>query len=584
MGDGSASPAPPLTATVLPDLTGLDKTFDYLIPSALRDLVAPGSMVRVPLAGRRIGGWVLRVGPPGPDVPVDRLVGLASWSGIGPAPEIISLARWAAVRWGVGRLRPFLVSASPSTLVRTLPTSRARGPRGFGDADTGARQLLVDGGGVLRVSPSSDLLPVVLAAAERGCALVIHPHHDEARLLAAALRGRGLSVAVHPDDWAMAATGTDVVIGGRAAVWSTCKPASVVVLDEHDEALQEERSPTWHARDVAIERARRAAIPCLLTSPCPTVTALAWSGKRWMRPAAGVERDGWPIVDVVDRSDEEPWRRSLLTSALIAALRDHTKRVVCVHNTPGRARLCACRACRSLIACERCAASVQQADDGSLVCYRCGTTRPAVCQRCGSGALANVRPGVTRLREELEAAANRPVAAVTGRSDEHLPSVEVFVGTEAVLHRIHEADVVAFVDLDAELLAPRYRAAEQAFALLVRAARLLGPRRRGGRLLVQTFVPQHDVIQAALLADPGRLAKAEAGRRRDLSLPPFGALAAVSGPGAEEFVGATSLLAARAGDGFLVRADDWMTLGTALAETPRPKAARVRIEVDPPRR
>ncbi len=584
MPGGSANAAPLLTATVLPDLTGLDKTFDYLIPETLRSRVAPGSVVRISLAGRRIGGWVLRVGEPANDVPLERLVDLASWSGIGPAPEIISLARWAAIRWGVGRLRPFLVSAGPPTMVRALSAPRVHGPMARADADHGARRLLGDGGGVLRVPPSSDLLPVVLAAAERGSVLVIHPHHGESRLLAAAVRGRGLSVAVYPDDWALAAAGVDVVIGGRSAVWATCAPASIVVLDEHDEALQEQRSPTWHARDVAIERASRKAVPCLLVSPCPTVSALAWSGKRWMRPAAGVEREGWPIVEVVDRTDEEPWRRSLLTSSLIAALRDHTKRVVCVHNTPGRARLSACRSCRSLIVCERCSASLQQVDDGSLVCRRCGTVRPPVCQRCGSGALATVRPGITRLREELQAAANRPVVAVTGRSDDQLPAADVFVGTEAVLHRVHEADVVAFLDIDAELLAPRYRAAEQAFALLVRAARLLGPRHRGGRLLVQTFVPHHDVIQAALLADPGRLAKTEAARRRDLSLPPFGALAVVSGVGADEFVGATGLASARDGDVFLVRAEDWSTLGTALATTPRLKTARIRVEVDPPRR
>ena len=96
------------------------------------------------------------------------------------------------------------------------------------------------------------------------------------------------------------------------------------------------------------------------------------------------------------------------------------------------------------------------------------------------------------------------------------------------------ADVVAFLDIDAELLAPRYRAAEQAMALLVRGARLVGGRRHGGRLLVQTFLPRHEVVQAALLADPGRLVEPERARRRLLGLPPFAALAAISGAGSDE--------------------------------------------------
>jgi len=577
----------PLTATVLPDVTGLDKTFDYLVPDALASRVAVGSMVRVPLHGRRVGGWVTRVGAPDADVPLERLVPLAKWSGVGPGAELIELAAWAAHRWGAARVRPLLVAASPPTMVQSLPPVRRRRPGPIDGANAGVRQLLDDGGGVLRVAPTADPLDVVLAAAERGGVLVVHPAVEAARLLAASCRRAGLTVAVLPDDWAAAASGVDVVIGGRSASWAPIpEPAAFVVLDEHDEALQEERSPTWHARDVMVERARRAGVPAVLVSPAPTVTALAWGGRRWMHPTFADERAGWPIVDVIDRTDEEPWRRSLLTSPLIAALRDHDKRVVCVHNAPGRARLLACRACRNLIVCKRCAASVPQVDDGSLVCRRCATTRPPVCQHCGSSALANVRPGVSRLREELAAAANRPVAAVTGQSVDEDPGAhaDVLVGTEAVLHRAREADVVAFLDFDSELLAPRYRAAEQAFALLVRAARLLGPRARGGRLLIQTFTPRHEVIDAALHADPGRLAKAEAARRRDLGLPPFGALASVSGAGAASFVTETGLMAAADGDGFLVRASDWEALADGLAHAPRPRGTRLRVEVDPPRR
>ncbi|MCU1361045.1 MAG: priA, partial [Ilumatobacteraceae bacterium] len=214
----------------------------------------------------------------------------------------------------------------------------------------------------------------------------------------------------------------------------------------------------------------------------------------------------------------------------------------------------------------------------------CGTARPPLCQHCGSGALANVRPGVARLRDELEAAANRPVVAVT-RDSPLTPDLSgVYVGTEAVLHRVDGADIVAFLDFDSELLAPRYRAAEHAMGLLVRAARLLGHRAEGGRLLVQTFTPRHPVIDAALFTDPGRLAKVEAARRRDLQLPPFGALARISGSGADEFAGATGLASAADGDGVLLRADTWDHLGPVIAGTPRPKGSRLRIEVDPARR
>ena len=300
------------------------------------------------------------------------------------------------------------------------------------------------------------------------------------------------------------------------------------------------------------------------------------------------ERAAWPIVEVVDRTRDEPWKTSLVTSALIRHLRDPDRTVVCVHNTPGRARVLACRSCRSLVRCEVCEAAVGLGDDSRLACRRCGTVRPPVCQVCGASAFANLRPGVTRLREELEAAAGRPVVAVTGADEGPPASAGVYVGTEAVLHRLPRADTVAFLDVDAELLAPRYRAAEQAMALLVRGARLAGPRADGGRVLVQTFLPRHEVVQAALLADPGRLVDGELARRRLLGLPPFVALATVSGAGSGTVADALRSVAdiqVGGADGeFVVKAPTWDALGRALIDAPRPKGGRVRVVVDPPRR
>jgi len=290
----------------------------------------------------------------------------------------------------------------------------------------------------------------------------------------------------------------------------------------------------------------------------------------------------WPFVDIDDRSDLEPWRRTLVGSKLVAALRDPTLRVVCVLNTVGRARLLACRSCRSLQRCERCDAAVAQRDDSTLVCPRCDATRPQVCQVCGATAMALSKPGVSRLREELEAAANRAVVSVTGDSGELAPA-DVYVGTEAVLHRVRGVDVVAFLDFDAELFAPRYRAAEQAMALLVRAGRLVGGRTGRGRVLVQTHSPDHVVLQAARFSGHQRLVESELSRRRLLALPPFGALAAVEGGGAVDFAAATGLQFAPTAKGALVRAESWDVLGWALAATERPRQGRLRVEVDPPR-
>jgi primosomal protein N' (replication factor Y) len=305
-------------------------------------------------------------------------------------------------------------------------------------------------------------------------------------------------------------------------------------------------------------------------------------------PSRDREAAGWPEVEIVDRNDEEPWKRSLVSSALIAHLRDPNQRVVCVLNTKGQAKLLACRGCNALVRCEACDAAMGEDDIGRLDCGACGATRPRVCASCGSGVLARLRPGVSRLRDELEAAAARDVmSVVAGAKADVLDDTvaDVFVGTEAVLHRVRRIDVVAFLDFDSELLAPRFRASERSMALLARAARLVGKRRGGGRLLIQTTMPDHEVVRSVVAGDPSILIEAESDRRRTLSLPPHGALAIVEG--SAEFAAALALKAdlvvVPQRERWLVRAATSTILADALEVTERPANTKLRIEVDPAR-
>ena len=212
---------------------------------------------------------------------VDSLKPIAKVTGHGPAPELFELAEWASIRWAARRIRPFLVTASPGRAVVGLPTDRRTG-MSPAPVSPATRELLASGGGVLRLPPRVDVMPTLLAAVAFGPTLVVAPERDLVALFAARLRRAGLSVAVVPDDWAMAAGGVDVVIGTRSAAWAPCPDlAAVVLLDEHDEAHQNERTPTWHARDVVVERCRRAGVPFVLVSPAPTLTAVVdYAGAR----------------------------------------------------------------------------------------------------------------------------------------------------------------------------------------------------------------------------------------------------------------------------------------------------------------
>ncbi|MBW3580846.1 MAG: hypothetical protein KY431_07400 [Actinobacteria bacterium] len=545
-----------------------------------------GTVVRVDLQGRRVRGWVIAVDVTPPEGMALRP--LAGVSGSGPAPELIDLAGWAAWRWA-GRSVHFLRTASPPGVVAGLPTLPATPALPVGPVDEVFLEALARPRSVLRLPPAASPLPLVLTAARRGTTLVVTPSLAAAVDLAVELRRAGVATAVVPGEWARAAAGARVVIGARAAAWAPAVDlAAVVVVDEHDEAHQSEASPTWNARDVAAERARRAGAGCVLTSPCPSLEALAWGPV--LAPSRTDERAGWPVVDVVDRRREEPLRADLYSPRLVALARSATRGdagpgLVTVLNRKGRAALLACGSCAELARCETCGAAVAEGDDATLGCRRCGASRPRMCLRCGSTRLKVLRPGVRRARDDLERLAGVAVAEITGDSAAETGDAPVVVGTEAVLHRVTRARAVAFLDLDAELLAPRYRAAEQALALVALAARRVGPKAGGGRLVLQTRLPGHEVVQAALHADPARVTAAEAERRQVLALPPATALAMVSGAPAIAFVEG---LRGRAGvevlgpvsARWLVRAPDHQVLCDALAATPRPPG-RLRVAVDP---
>jgi len=347
---------------------------------------------------------------------------------------------------------------------------------------------------------------------------------------------------------------------------------------------------------VAAERARRRGVPCVLVSPCPLLEQLQWGSL--VLPSRGTERAGWAPLEIVDRRQEDP-RAGLLGEHLVPILRRATlaERVVCVLNRKGRVRLLACRACGALTICEFCGGAMAQpgGTGTALRCQRCSRERPPVCQACGSGALRAARTGVTKLAEDLEALARLPVGVVTAEV-EHLPPTPVLAGTDAVLHRVGAADVavsaVVFVEFDTELSAPRYQAPEEALATLALASRLVGGR-GGGRLLVQTRQPEHPVLQAAVRADPGRLAERELAVRQELALPPATALAQLSGDDATTAevaaalaaLGGVEVLGPTEGR-WLIRAPDHRVLCDALAQVGRPVGAgndRLRIEVDPQR-
>jgi primosomal protein N' (replication factor Y) len=322
------------------------------------------------------------------------------------------------------------------------------------------------------------------------------------------------------------------------------------------------------------------------------------------------ERAGWSPVERVDRRGADP-RTGMFSEEFVRLARavlddpDGVARrgpLVCFYDRTGRARLLACAHCGELARCTTCGAAVAQGGTG-LRCPRCGSERPVVCAACGKLRMKTLRAGVSRLREELAALLGTEVGEVSGPSvprsaaapsgGDGIPATPVLVGTEAVLHRVRRAAAVVFLDIDLHLLAPRFSATDETLALLVRASRMVGPRHTGpawARLLVQTRVPDHPVLEAVARGDLSEVAEAEEAMRRSARLPPFSALAALSGPLAAGYADALRVAGAGTGvtlselpdGGYLAQAPDHGALCDLLAAVPRPGGRGLRVAVDPP--
>ncbi len=561
-------------------------------------------------------GWVVDDGVEAA-VAIDRLQPLLTVSSAGPPAEVVELCRSVAYRCA-GPLAAVLRSASPPNNV--APDSivhRAGEQSGVpavdppkSDVDRAADELASDPVSAVRAIRWPPLLDrrrlVAQLLAARGSTIVVTADGKRAAAFHRWLAARGtravllhsdVAASARTDAWRVAAGGGCVIVGGRSAVFAPVPDlACGILLDDGDEALQEERSPTWHARDVLFERLAGAGARGYLVSPAPSAVSVH-AATAVDAPPESVEQGGWPRVEVVDRRDDPPGL-GLLSDRLVDAVQSAagaSRPSVLVLNRRGGVRLLRCATCGELTRWD-----AQGRVLGADVPVVEGGVRPRFCVHCGGTRLSERRGGVQRLAATLGARVPGAGVAVVDASVAAVPDVPVIVGTEAVLHRDEvrrrRPGLVAFVDFDAELHAARYRAAEQALWLVVRAAHALaGSDRSTSRVLLQTHDPDNVVVRAAVRGAPYLVTDAELERRALFGLPPFGALAEVRGS-ADALAAAADAVAAidKPGAGIsvdvteprlLLQAPESAVLARALAfaiDAARPHGG-VRVAYDPPR-
>jgi primosomal protein N' (replication factor Y) (superfamily II helicase) len=546
-----------------------------------------GARVRIVLNGRRVGGWITNVSRYGEggssDVPLDRLMPIVSVSGLGVEPELILLTKWISERWW-GSWRAVLSSASaPRMRERVVHSRRTRSQDiGTDTVSVAAFELFQAGGGLLVVPPALSSLAVVLRLACIGPVLVICPSQKMASMGAAFLRRKGLSTALVPDEWDSARGGVDVVIGTRSGVFAPCPDlAAVVVIDEHDELLKEERSPAWDATAVGSERARRTGVPFICTSAVPSAQSSHMFSGHITHVKTG---NDWPEIVVVDLSDI-PVAQSLLSTELLEAVGTSGATTVCVLNTKGKARLIVCKTCRHMQSCPSCTSLLTYDDDNNLWCVRCQKLHGGVCLACGRAAFTVPRGGVSQLVSQIEASTRNPVVEISSESPDDWNKGTIFIGTEAVLHRIPTADTVVFADIDRDLGAPRMTGAQEVLSMIAKAARMVGAK---GSLVIQTRQVESPLIVALSQTDVStalqKWSDADTAQRHAMMLPPFGAIARVlvmAPRSLTEITLPAGVHTARDEDAVLLRAPSRTELDSAISIIRSEFGTAVRIHIDP---
>ena len=599
-GSGRALTATTI-ARVIPDIPtfSLDGGFLYRVPPELLEQVAVGSLVRVPLAGRRVRGYVVELARPdesaGEGLP-PRLKDIRTVSSEIPVftEAMIPALRWAASHY-VAPLAAVLARTGPPNLpkppaVRSLPgVPPARGPA------PGLSKAAASGGAPRRVqvvagSDWAGLIRGIITApvrAERSV-LIVAPTAVEAARLGERLEadfGRRLIVVADLEDaavtsaWSLAATRAGLVVVGtlRVGWWPVRRLSMIVLVDDGRRGMKERRTPTVAVRDLAGARSHAEGLQLVLLGRVPTVGTLQ-DGLETVRVPGRL----WAPVEIVDRGDDPPGGGVLAARArlAIAATVKRGGRVLAFTHRRGYAPAARCGRCRELRICPECGAR----PDNRQTCPRCGTTLGG-CASCGGTRFEPLGAAVGRVVEELGRMMGNRVGEVAS-------GTPVMVGTERDLVAAPPVDLAVVVDADGLVRGTNYRATEDALALLARVAATvrMGP---GCRLMLQTADPGHPVYRALRRGDPMPFLADELAARRRFSLPPSGEVMVVEVTGSDDMSvldraleGATVFGPAPASGGirWMVQGRDLGPVKRRLRSTVgrlREQDCRVRIDVDP---
>jgi len=364
----------------------------------------------------------------------------------------------------------------------------------------------------------------------------------------------GVSAPMRGRVWrAIAENKAKLVVGARSALFLPFPDLGLIVVDEeHDQSYKQEERVAYQARDMAVLRGALGSAPVVLSSATPSIESLvnAEQGRyRHIRLATRYKAAGLPAIAAIDMRAAPPERGRWLSPILVDAVAETLGRgeqALLFLNRRGYAPVTLCRKCGFKFECPNCSAwLVEHRFRRRLECHHCGTfvPIPETCPNCGAEhSLVPCGPGVERIAEEVTE--RFPEARRVLLSSDLTPSisdlretlreieereVDVIIGTQLVAkgHHFPGLALVGVVDGDLGLAQADPRAAERTFQLLSQVTGRAGRDTIPGRGLIQTYMPEHPVIQALVSGDRDNFLEREIAARREATLPPFGRLASL---------------------------------------------------------
>jgi primosomal protein N' (replication factor Y) len=345
-----------------------------------------------------------------------------------------------------------------------------------------------------------------------------------------------------------------VVVGTRSAIFAPLQNLGLIIVDEEQESsYKQEETPRYHGRDVAIVRAKMENAAALLGSATPSLETYhhARNGKyELLTLASRVEQRAMASVEIVDLREDfaKTHQSSPISSALHAGIREclaqKTQALVLI-NRRGYSWSVLCRSCGASVQCENCSISMtHHKQRNRLECHYCGSLKPIPkqCPKCQSKYVYFFGEGSEHLEERLGkefpgariARLDRDTARTKRQYQETLGAfadgaLDILVGTQMLAkgHDFQRVTLVGVVSADSSLSLPDFRAAERTFQLLTQVAGRAGRGELPGRVLIQTFYPEHYAIQDAVKQDYPAFYERETQFRRVMAYPPFTSLANV---------------------------------------------------------